>query len=128
VPQHRRGDGMAKQVRGPSAWACHLRALECPVDNHGDTTVGAERAKRCTTANEDHVSIGRRTAICEIRDQRPSNLLSKRQSSLTPSLSTDVKPRALPVDVASSKLHDVAGPETQAGEQQQNRSIALADG
>ena len=100
VPQHRRGDGMAKQVGGPSAWARHVRAPECSVNDHRDITVGAERPKRCTTANKDHVSIGRRAAICEIRDQRPSDLVREGQSCLTPSLSTDVNPSALPVDVA----------------------------
>ncbi len=87
----------------------------------------AEGAERCTAADKDHIGVRLRSAIVEIRHQRLSHFIGQRQSRLTPSLPADVNPGALPVDIAQPKLHDVAGAKTQTSEQQQNRSITLAN-
>jgi hypothetical protein len=39
-----------------------------------------------------------------------------------------VNPGALPIDVAKPQVHDVAGAQSQAREQQQNGAITLAHG
>jgi hypothetical protein len=62
----------------------------------------------------------------EILHQHAAYLVGQRQSRMAPSLSTNVNPGVLPVEVAQSKLNDVACPKSQPREKKQDRTIAPA--
>ena len=108
---------MAEQMRGPATRARHPRSAERSVDDDGDGTVGAKRPKWWTAANKDDVGLRARSTIIDIPDQGLSHFASQRQPRGTTSLSTDVNPGAFPVEIAESKLHDVAGAKAQPCEQ-----------
>jgi hypothetical protein len=111
---------------GTAARARYPRAGEGSVDDHGHGTMRAERAKRCTAADEDGIGRRLRSAILDIGHQGLSHFVRQRQTRVAASLATDVNPGAFPVKVAQPQMHDVAGPQTQPSEQQQNRPITGA--
>src|ERR1700730_16438766 len=117
MTEHRCRDRMAQHVCGTAAWAGYARAGEGSIDDHRHGTMRAERTKRCATADEDHIRVCVRPALCEVRDQRVSYLTGERQTCLTSAFTRDVNPGCSPVNVAEPQLHDIAGAQSQARHQ-----------
>jgi hypothetical protein len=118
---------MAQQVSCTTARSCNTCSAQCPVDDYRDGTVRAEGMKGRAATDKNSVGFCPRAAMFEIFRQRAPYLVSQRQASMTASLSMDVNPRVLPVDVAQSELNDVAGPKPKPCKKKQNRTITCAD-
>jgi hypothetical protein len=54
-----------------------------------------------------------------------ADFLSQWQARLTLSLSRDLNPSVLPIDVTEAQLDDIAGSKSQPSQQEQDRTIPL---
>ena len=114
---------MPQQMRRASTRAHHARTVQRPADDERDDP-RREGAKRRTAADKHRIGLGVGSAILQVGDDGITYLPGQRQARGATGFATHVNPCAPPVDVAEPKLHDVARPKTQTGQQQQNRSIA----
>src|SRR5262249_27439453 len=128
LPQKRRGDGMAQEMRSNSARRCDTSAPHRPSDNDGDGCMGSEGAKRCATTNEHAIAVRRRSADLQICNEGVTHFLSEAESRLPLSLPDHLQPCALPVDVTKTQLDDIPGAKSKTREQEENRAVPFADG
>jgi hypothetical protein len=83
--------------------------------------------KRRAAADKDRIGLRPRPTPFQIRHQGLSHLVGQRQSRVMAAFPTDVNLGASPIDVVQAKLNDVACPEPQTCQEQQDGTIAPTD-
>jgi hypothetical protein len=102
----------------------------CPahrLSNDGrDGTMGSEGAKRRARADKQYICVGLRPTVLQVAHYRMANLLGQRQPSLATSFSRYLNMGFFPIDITQTKLNDISGPKSQAGQEKENRTIPPA--
>lgn len=125
--QHLHSQRVAKLMR-----ACTLRldpgARNGACDHLADIAMGFEAIERGPRAQE-HPPAGRvRPAMFKIGGDGLSHIMRQWQGALRATLSGDAQTAALPVDIFQFELDNFSGPQSEAGQQEQDGAIAQAPG
>jgi hypothetical protein len=118
---------MAQQV-GPAVRGMPARPGERTVDNPIDGGGARETLPRGFGAEENASRSTPWPSAFEVAGQSAADIGGQRESLDACALAPDQEFSRLPIDVFQVQLDQFAGPQTQSGQQQEHRVIALASG
>src|ERR1035441_3231912 len=99
---------MAKDMGGTTAWASNGGTTHRPDHYHRDGTVVRKGPKGRSRSNEQCILGSPWPTVLDVVGDRIAYLLSQRHQCLTSALPRNTDPSFLPINIAQTKLHDVA--------------------
>ena len=127
LSKHLSSEGVTEQM-GACMRGINARFFKSPGDKGGDGLGIGKTPTRSFQANEDMAAGTSGPVLFEVRGNGLSNIRGQRESSRSISFPSDGDFPCLPMEIIQSEADDLAGPQAQSSEQEENCIITTSLG